>query len=131
MKKIILLLVIIGIVFVVIERQKLFVRDPLGSVMRNGVKEPGAQVYINFNNEVMIENDNSPMYVTLIQKGQPVGTPAKMSCIHYVACLMDGDKATLLVEDPGSQMADDVEEMTSSDVKFKNIHNVETVVKLK
>jgi hypothetical protein len=35
MKKIILLLVVVAVVFVVWSRQRLYVRDPLGSVMRD------------------------------------------------------------------------------------------------
>ena len=73
MRKLILLLVVVAVVFVVWNRQRLYVRDPLGSVVRDGVKEQGAQVLINYSNDVLLQNYNAPMYVTLIQHGEPCG----------------------------------------------------------
>ena len=62
MKKWMILTLVIAViaVFVAYNRNRLFVRDPLGSVTRNGAKEAGAQVYINFSNDALIENDNPP-----------------------------------------------------------------------
>ena len=100
MKKLLLVLVIVGVAFVLYNRQRLFIRDPLGSVVCDGVKEGGAQVYINYTNDVLLENDDAPMYVTLVQHGQPIGTPAKLSCLHWVACLTDADVATKIAVDP-------------------------------
>ena len=122
-----LLVVLVGVVFIVVERQKLFVRDPLGSVMRDGVKEDGAQVYINYSNDVLIENDNPPVYVTLVQQGQKVGGPAKIRCLHWLACLTDADVATKVAIDPGSL----VESMTNRAVLFKSGNGRQTVVKLR
>ena len=95
MKKVLLLLLLIFVVFVALERQRLFIRDPLGSVARNGVKENGAQVFINYNNDVLLENDNAPAYVTVVQHANHIGTPATLKCLHWVACLADADVATL------------------------------------
>ena len=85
MRKFILLLVVLAVVFVVWKRQRLYVRDPLGSVVRNGVKEQGAQVLINYSDDVLLQNYNAPMYVTLVQHGDRVGTPVEMHCVAYVA----------------------------------------------
>jgi hypothetical protein len=95
-KKLIALLVIGLVVFVVVERKRVFVRDPLASVTRSGEKVSGEQVYINFYNDVLLENDNPPMLVMLIEKGQPVGVPTKLRCIHWIACLTDADTASAL-----------------------------------
>ena len=54
MKKIIALIALALIVFAVVYRQRLFLRDPLGSVTRDGVKEDGAQVFINWSNDVLL-----------------------------------------------------------------------------
>jgi hypothetical protein len=126
LKKFFLLLTLILVVFVVYNRQRLYVRDPLGSVMRDGVKEQGAQVFINHSNDVLLENDNAPMYVTLVQHGQPVGTPAKLGCIHFLACMTDADVATLVVADPGA-----VESMSGRTVAFRDAGGRETVIKLR
>lgn len=96
MKKLIALLFIVLVVFVVVERKRVFVRDPLASVTRNGEKISGEQVYINFYNDVLLENDNPPMLVMLVEKGQPVGVPTKLRCIHWLACFTDADTASTL-----------------------------------
>jgi hypothetical protein len=95
-KKLIALLVLALIVFVIVERQRLFVRDVLASVQRDGAKVDGEQVYININNDVLLENDNPPMLLFMAQKGQPLGVPTKLRCIHWLACLTDADVATTM-----------------------------------
>jgi len=95
-KKLIALLVILLVVFVVVERKRVYVRDPLASVTRAGNKVSGEQVYINFYNDVLLENDNPPMLVMIVEKGQPVGVPTKLRCIHWLACLTDADAASAL-----------------------------------
>lgn len=94
MKKLIALLIILLVVFVVVERKRVYVRDPLASVTRDGATVDGEQVFINFYNDVLLENDNPPMHLLLVEQGQPVGIPTKLRCIHWVACLTDADVAT-------------------------------------
>ena len=96
MKKLIALLVLALIVFVIVERHRVFVRDVLASVQRDGTKVDGEQVYINIDNDVLLENDNPPMLVFMAQKGQRLGVPTKLRCIHWVACLTDADVATTM-----------------------------------
>jgi len=95
-KKLIALLIILFVVFVVVERKRVFVRDPLASVTRAGEKVAGEQVYINYDNDVILENDNAPMHVIIVQHGQPIGGPTKLHCIHWLACLTDDDVASIL-----------------------------------
>ena len=126
MRKFILLIVLVGVVFVVWSRQRLYMRDPLGSVMRDGVKETGAQVYINFSDDVLLENYNAPMYVTLVQHGQRAGTPAEMHCVAYVACLLDADVEPLLEGDDGMK----VTSMSPKAVEFRDAKGQDVVVAL-
>jgi hypothetical protein len=112
-KKVLLLLMLIFVVFVVVERQRLFLRDPLGSVARNGVKEDGAQVFINYNNDVLLENDHPPAYVTVVQHGGHIGTPATLKCLHWVACLADADVVPLIQPLPAS-----VDSMTNKGITY-------------
>ena len=127
MRKLILLVVLVGVVFVVFSRQRLYVRDPLGSVARNGVAEKGAQVFINYSNDVLLENFNAPMYVTLVQHGNRVGTPAVLHCVAYVACLLDADVATLIAMDAGAQ----VTQMSGKAVEYRDAGGRDTVVTLR
>ena len=126
MKKILLLVVLVLVVFVVFNRNRLFVRDPMGSVARNGVKEDGAQVYINAKNEVLIENDHAPMYVTVIQQGNHVGTPKSIPGLHWLVYMSDADVWTLVAEDTNAV----VESMTGKSVVMRDGKR-ETVVSLR
>ena len=94
MKKILALLVLIAVVFIIYNRHRLYIRDPFGSLTRAGVKEPGAQIFINADKDVLLENDNAPMSLLLVQHTQ-IGEPTKISCAHWLACLTDADTATL------------------------------------
>jgi hypothetical protein len=87
MKKLLFVILVVVIAFLYINRQRVYVRDPLASLTRNGVPESGAQVFINHSNDVLIENDNPPMYTTLVQHGLPVGAPTKIYCLHWVVCM--------------------------------------------
>jgi hypothetical protein len=127
LRKLIVLLLLIAIVFVVYNRQRLYVRDPLGSVTRGGVHEQGAQVFINYSNDVLLENDNPPMYVLLVQHGQPVGTPAKLWCIHWAMCMTNADVATLV---EGDQLAPAIS-MGGRTVAFRDANGRDTVVTLR
>lgn len=113
MKKLIALLVVALIVFVVVDRQRVFVRDPLATAMRDGKKVAGEQVYINFANDVLLENDNPPTHIMLVQKDQPIGVPSKLRCIHWAACLTDADVATTL------PLGGSIQGMSSKTVGFR------------
>ena len=114
MKKLIALLVILLVVFVVVERKRVFVRDPLASVTRAGEKVSGEQVYINFYNDVLLENDNPPMLVMQVQKGQPVGVPTNLRCVHWLACLTDSNPSSNL------PLNASIQSMSGKDVRFRD-----------
>ena len=127
MRKLILLVVVVVAVWGVWSRQRVYVRDPLGVVRRDGVKEQGAQVFINYSDDVLLENFNAPMYVTLIQRGEPVGTPAVLHCLVYVVCLTDADRATLIDVDQGAK----VTSMSGKLVEYRDAGGRDTVVELR
>jgi hypothetical protein len=126
LKKIVLLLVVVAVVFVVLKRERLYVRDPLGSVVRDGVKEAGAQVLINYSNDVLLQNYNAPMYVLLVQHGNRVGTPAEMHCVAYVMCLMEADQPAFVSTEEGAMVGT----MTGKTVEYKDSKGRDTVVTL-
>lgn len=126
MKKIIALLILVFAILLFMNRQRLYVRDPLGSVTRNGVQEQGAQVYINFSNDILLENDNPPIYFLLLQHGSRMGAPVRFHCAHWVACLLDADIPTLDVASPPAE----VESMTGKTVTFRDEEKHEVVVTL-
>lgn len=128
MRKLVLLLILVVVAVVVYkDRERIFVRDPLGSVARNGVKEAGAQVFVNYSNDVLIENDNAPMYLNIIQQGQPVGAPDSLKCIHYLVCLANGYPAPQSYALPHAR----VESMTNRQVQFRDSEGREVSVHLR
>jgi hypothetical protein len=126
LKKILLLVFVVAVVFVVWNRQRLYVRDPMGSVMRDGVKEQGAQVLINYSNDVLLQNYHAPMYVLLVQHGDRVGTPAEMHCVAYAMCLMDADEPAFVSTEEGVKIAT----MTGKRVEYRDEKGRDTVVTL-
>jgi hypothetical protein len=132
MKKLIALIIVLLIVLAVIYRQRLYVRDPLGSVTRDGAKEQWAQVYINWSNDVLLENDSpagaapGQMTLTLVQHGRPIGVPKQMHCLHWLLCLADADEATLTAPDPGAY----IKSMSTKQIAFHDYSGHEAVVTL-
>lgn len=115
MKKWILLALVVIAVFVVVERQRLFLRDPLAKVTRDNVIEDNNRVYINYSNDVLLEHTVAPVTLTIVQHGQHLGTPRSLRCIHWMACMTDGDPAGLV-----ETMAGPVGEMSGKMVEFKD-----------
>jgi hypothetical protein len=126
MKKFILLIIVIVIFIIVWNRQRIYVHDPFASVTRDGVTEQGAQIFINYSNDVLIENDNAPMYVMLVQHGQHVGVPAALKCMHYIACMTNADVAMLVLAASGT-----VESMSGKEVVFRDATGRQSVVTLR
>ena len=124
MKKLIALLFLLLIVFVVVQRKRVYVRDVLAHTTRDGQKVDGEQVYINYYNDVLLENDNPPMLVLSAVSGQPVGVPTKLRCIHWVACYTDADVPTTVALS-GTPAA-----MTSKAVSFRDDQSRHWIVTL-
>ncbi len=96
MKRFLLLVTLALVVFVVVVRQRLFVRDPLASVTRDGVKLGEAHASINFTNDVLLYDDSAGRHrIYLMQNWNKLLTaPAKLICMTKLACLTDADHAT-------------------------------------
>jgi hypothetical protein len=124
MKKILLLLAVAAVVVVFLNRERLYLRDPIASVTRDGAKEAGVQVFINYSNDVLLEKDRAPMYLTLVQHGQRVGTPVGLKCLHYLVCRTDAAVSTMILERTST-----VESMSSKYLRFRG-EGRETVVQL-
>jgi hypothetical protein len=124
MKRWVLLFLLLVALFAFYERAHLYVRDFRASVTRNGVKEDGAQVFFNLTDDVLLENDNNPMYITLLQHDKPVGEPAQLNCIHFFICLVAKDGAIV----PGSENGARIQSMTATGVKFRDDEKRDTIV---
>ena len=126
MKRLFLLGVLLLFAFVLYNRQRVFVRNPLASVVRDGAKVEGTQVFINFSNDVLLENDGPPLLITLVQQGRPVGTPANLKCLHWIACLTNAASASLAEVETGARIAS----MADRSVEYKDGQGRSVVVTL-
>ena len=116
---IVALLVLLAVIFV--NRQKVFVRDPLATVYRNDVKQSGVEVFINYSSDVLMERDSdSGSYWTLLQGWNRMpGTPTVLKCLRWMVCLTDADHATALpMEWSGKGKYNPRVTMTSAEVSF-------------
>jgi len=60
-------------------------------------RQSGVQVFVNLSGDVMLERDDEPgSYRILLQDwNKSAGTPKYLTCLHWVACLTDADRATV------------------------------------
>ncbi len=84
------------------------------------------QVFINYNNDVLLEHDDRPRYLTLLQHGQPVGSPRIVHCIHFVACMTEAPVAPVVVANPDAH----IESMSSKQIAFHDANDREAMVTL-
>ncbi len=96
MKRMLVLLTFAVVAFLVIERQRLFLRDPLARVTRDGGIDGDAKALINFTNDVLLEDRaGGRLRVYLVQHwSEAVITPAVLRCLGQMVCLTDSDRAT-------------------------------------
>ena len=83
------------VIFVGVFRQRIFLRDPLGKVERNGVAVDGARLFINFSNDVLVEEPGTERrYLVQGWSGLP-GVPQILGCVQGLACWTDADHASV------------------------------------
>jgi hypothetical protein len=119
--KFLLLVFALLLAFVLVNRQRVYVRDPIAKVTVNGSAEPAYQVYINYSNDVLLERDDQQTgYGILVQNwNRTPGTPATLKCIHWMACMTDAEHATALpLHHTGPGAYDPRTTMTSTQVDF-------------
>jgi hypothetical protein len=116
-KRILLIVFLVVITFIWVNRQRVYVRDPLATVYKNGVKQSGVQVFMNYSNDVLVEQDAGR---TLVQGWNKMpGTPADLTCVRWTACMTDAVHAgTLPVEWNGKGKYDPQVAMTGREVSY-------------
>jgi hypothetical protein len=98
-RKILIIGTLLLAIFVVVFRQRIFVRDPLGKVERNGVAQDGTRLFINYSNDVLVEDAAQHRFV-LVQgwSGLP-GVPQHLFCLTGLVCWTDADRAAVFPVD--------------------------------
>ena len=95
MKKILIVGTLLLVVFAVVFRQRIFVRDPLGSVERNGAAQDGVRPFINYSNDVLIEDAPRHQFVLVQGWSALPGVPKHLFCFTGLMCWTDADRAAV------------------------------------
>jgi hypothetical protein len=118
LRKILIAGTLLLVVFISAYRQRIFLRDPLGKVERSGVVQQGTRLYINYSNDVLIEDASGEhRYLVEAWSGIP-GVPKKLFCLSGLACWTDADKATVLPL--GKRDSQKKAVMTAKEVTFQD-----------
>jgi hypothetical protein len=95
LKRILIVGALLLVVFVAVFRQRIFVRDPLGKVERNGVAQDGTRLYINYSNEVLVEDSARHQFVLVQGWNALPGVPQHLFCLTGMMCWTDAYKAAV------------------------------------
>jgi hypothetical protein len=96
---------LIAIVFAALNRERIFVRDPVASVYRDNVKQSDVEVYFNFSDEILLQQnsgDRAPKRTILQRWDMTPATPASLTCVRWLVCLTPADHAPTLPVDASS-----------------------------
>src|SRR5450631_2782810 len=86
-----LILVVLIVIVLYFFRERVFLRDPLGAVYRDGVKQDGVQVYINQPEDVLLMKGNDRL---MVQRWDRMpAAPLRLTCLRWTMCFTDADNA--------------------------------------
>ena len=135
MRRFLLLLLLAFLLFVVVFRQRVFMWDPIASVTRDGVKQSGVRVMINYSNDVLVDDKSAEphrMYVVQNWDKAAKFSTGPLKCIQFLACMTESDQA------PGDRLAAsarsghaDAVSMTNKQVQFVDEHGAVVAVSLR
>ena len=123
-KTVLILAFIVIMALILVNRQRVYVRDPLATVYRNGAEQSGIQVYQNYSNDVLLEKDggDKPFRILVQDWDEIPGTPVNLTCIHWMACLTSDDRAPVLpLEWKGKGKYNPQVTMTNKEVSFLDV----------
>ncbi len=95
MRRILIVGTLLLVVFVAVFRQRIYVRDPLGKVERGGVAQDRTRVYINYSNDVLVEDAARHRFVLVQGWSARPGVPQRLFCLTGLMCWTDADKAAV------------------------------------
>jgi hypothetical protein len=95
LRKILIVGTLLLVVFVAIFRQRIFLRDPLGKVERNGVAQNGTRLFINYSNDVLVEDATRHEFVLVQGWSALPGVPQHLFCLTGLLCWTDADRAAV------------------------------------
>lgn len=122
MRKFIFLITIALVALVVIYHDRIFLRDPLAKVERNSVVVPGARVFINYSNDILVQEDSGRHMFVVQNYNRIPGAPTGLSCLEGMICITPSDQAVPGIADPGKQAAMSDREVSFTDALGSRVH---------
>ena len=95
MRKILIVGILLLVVFVAVFRKRIFIRDPLGKVQHSGVAQDRARLYINYSNDVLVEDAAQHQFVLVQGWSALPGVPQHLFCLTGLMCWTDADAAAV------------------------------------
>ena len=101
MRRFLILLTLALIALAVTYRDRLYLRDPLGKIARNGTEQDDSRIFINYENDVLVrEKHGTEMFVVQHWNGLQA-TPAGLTCIEGMLCITPADRVMDISEATG------------------------------
>lgn len=122
MRKLILLSVVVLIALAIIYHNRIYLRDPLGKVERNGVAVADARVFINYSNDILVQEDSGRRMFVVQNYNRLPGSPARLNCIQGMLCITPSDQAVSGTTDPGKQADMSDREVSFTDLLGSRVH---------
>lgn len=128
MRRLLLLMTLVLIVFIAVYRDRLYLRDPLGKLTRDGVPQPDARVFINFENDVLVQENGGTRMFAVQHWNHLEAVPANLTCIQGLLCLAPADR---LIDAAGTAISRKEAEMSDRAVEFldENSHSVQVTIR--
>ncbi len=122
MRKFILLLTVALIALAIVYQNRLFLRDPLGKLERNGVAVPDARVFINYSNDILVQEDSGRQMFVVQNYNKLPGSPTSLTCIQGMLCVTPSDQAFPGNADTGKQADMSNREVSFTDALGSRVH---------
>ena len=128
MRRLLLLITLVLIVLIAVYRDRLYLRDPLGKLTRDGVAQADARVFINFENDVLVQEKGGTEMFVVQHWNQLEAVPSDLTCIQGLLCIAPADR---LIDTAGTTLTRKQAGMTDRAVDFidSNGHPVHVTIR--
>ncbi len=122
MRKFILLTIVVLVALAVMYHDRIFLRDPLGKLERNGVAVPDARVFINYSNDILVQEDSGRRMFVVQNYNKLPGSPTGLTCIQGMLCVTPSDQAAPGAAESGKQADMSDREVSFTDALGSRVH---------
>lgn len=128
MRRLLLLITLVLIVLIAVYRDRLYLRDPLGKLTRDGAPQADARIFINYENDVLVQEKGGTEMFAVQHWNHLESVPANLTCIQGLLCIAPADR---FIDTAGTAITRRAAEMTDRAVNFvdSNGHPVQVTIR--